>query len=102
MILAEAAEWRPHQIATIVGAGAEISVKDQLAVFPDLNPVLRAFGEGGAMPGVFLRSVGARFSLAGPAGHFELGPAQREPRVYQPELDPVAAAKGEFMVRDQD
>jgi hypothetical protein len=94
MILAEAAEWRPHQIATIVGAGAEISVKDQLAVFP--------VGEGGAMPGVFLRSVGARFSLAGPAGHFELGPAQREPRVYQPELDPVAAAKGEFMVRDQD
>jgi len=54
------------------------------------------------MPGVFLRSVGARFSLAGPPGHFELGPAQREPRVYQPELDPVAAAKGDFMVRDQD
>jgi hypothetical protein len=36
------------------------------------------------MPSEFLRAIGTRLWLARPARHFELGPARREPGIYQP------------------
>src|SRR5262249_44702136 len=34
IILAEAAEWRPHQVAAILRARSELAVKNELAAFP--------------------------------------------------------------------
>src|SRR5215469_5356853 len=100
IILAEAAEWRPHQVTAILRTLPEVAVKYELAAFPadakllimrieHLDAVLRAFGEGCAMPSIFLRAVGARLWLAGPARHFELGPSRRELGIYQAVFDPL-------------
>src|SRR5580700_2288247 len=53
----------------------------------DLDAVLRAFGKRRAMPGIFVRAVGARRRLAGPARHFELGLARPQARIDQPVFD---------------
>src|SRR6516165_3749809 len=90
IILPKAAKRRPHQVTAIVGARSEIAVEDELAVFPadaklvviwieDFNAVLRALSERRAMPGIFLRAVGARLGLTRPARHFELGAAGASP-----------------------
>src|SRR5260370_41608935 len=39
------------------------------------------------MPGIFVRAVGARRRLAGPARHFELGLARPQARINQPVFD---------------
>jgi hypothetical protein len=39
------------------------------------------------MPGVFLRAIGARLRLSGPARHFELGTARLQSRIDQPVFD---------------
>src|SRR5262252_715003 len=81
-----------------LGARSEIAVEGKLAVFPadaklvviwieDFDAVLRALGKRRAVPGIFLRAVGARLGLTRPARHFELGAARREPGIYQPEFD---------------
>src|SRR6516162_9840570 len=103
IILPKAAKRRPHQVTAIVGARSEIAVEDELAVFPadaklvviwieDFNAVLRALSERRAMPGIFLRAVGARLGLTRPARHFELGAARREPGIYQPDFDLLHSA----------
>ena len=43
------------------------------------DPVLRPFGEGHAVPGVFVRAIAARLGPTGPAGHFELVRRGRSP-----------------------
>src|SRR5579863_1582755 len=97
IVLAEAAKRRPHQVA-FVGRRPKIAVENELAVFfadpklvaigiENLDAVLRAFGERRAMPSVFLRAVGARFGLACPTRHFELGLSRLEVGIYQPEFD---------------
>src|SRR6202008_3874524 len=98
IILPEAAKWRPHQVAAVVGARSEITVENKLAVCPadpklvvigieDLDAVLRAFGKRCAMPSEFLRAIGARLWLTRPARHFKLGSAWREPGMDQPVFD---------------
>src|ERR1700689_5491324 len=70
----------------------------QHAVFPrnvqlvllrvkDLDAVLRAFGEGRAMPGIFVRAGGSPRRLPAPARHFELGLARPQARIDQPVFD---------------
>src|SRR5580700_11762186 len=53
----------------------------------DLDAVLRAFGKRRAMPGIFVRAVGARCRLASPARHFELGLARPQARIDEPVFD---------------
>jgi hypothetical protein len=95
-LLAEAAEGWPLEV--IRGRSSEISVEDEFSIlFGDMqfvlvrieefDSVLRAFGERYAMPGVFVRAVGAGFGLARPARHFKLGPPRVERRIHQAEFD---------------
>jgi hypothetical protein len=97
VVLPEAAERRPHQIV-IVGRLPKIPVEDEPAILfadpklvvvrvKDFDAVLGAFGKRRAVPSVFLRAVGPRLGLAGPAGHFELGSPWRQFGIRQPEFD---------------
>src|SRR5580658_4801315 len=91
---AEAAKRRPLQIALCLWS--KITVENPFAVFfrnpqfvfirvKELDSILRPLGEWGAMPGVFVRIIGARLGLTGPAGHFYLGAPRRQSGIDQPE-----------------
>src|SRR6185437_2357836 len=96
IFIAEFAERRPLEVA--LGLGAEIAVEYPFSVLlrdvqlvlvgiEDLDAVLGAFGEGGAMPGIFVAAVGARRRLAGPARHFQFGPPRLQAGIDEPEFD---------------
>jgi hypothetical protein len=88
------------KIAGLLGAAAalttmrtEIPIEDELASLlrdtqfvvvgiKDFNAVLRPFGEGRAMPSIFLRAIGAWLRLAGPARHFEFGSTRLQSWIY--------------------
>src|SRR6202050_15164 len=87
ILAAEAAKRRPLQIA--LWLRSKITVENPLAVSfrntqfvfvrgENLDSILRTFGEWGAVPRVFVRIVGARLGLTGPAGHVELGSSRRQ------------------------
>ncbi len=77
IILAKAAERRPHQV-TVGWRRPKIAVEDELAILlrdvelialgiENLDAVLRPFGEGSAMPGIFSEpSVRGSGALAQP------------------------------------
>ena len=83
------------RVEKIVG---KIRLQLQLAVFGGddqlivegvkyFNSILSRLGKGHAVPGVFVRAVLARRRLAGPAGHFELGPARLQSGMQESEFD---------------
>ena len=99
--VSESAERRPLQ--PLLGARAEIAIEpqgpvdgadDELIVvgIEQFDAVLGAFRKRRAMPGVFLRAVGARLALSRPAGNFEPGAARGETRLARAKSDLFHAA----------
>jgi hypothetical protein len=95
IFVAEARVRRPLQV--VMGRQPEIAAEYELSVpfahmqlvlvgVENFDPILGAFGERHAVPGVFMGAVFARFGLARPAGHFELCPARVELRIHQAEF----------------
>jgi hypothetical protein len=100
-LLAEGPERRPFDAGA--GVGAEVAVEHQLPIacrnaqfvverIKQLDAVGRAFGEGNAVPRVFMRALPPGRRLSRPPRNFHLGAPRRQTFLVKPAFDGMHVA----------